>query len=940
MAKRRPVLESLEARLCMAAPALQTSFQLPLDGSWTPTVYRSSPLFVDIFGTGKDELIAVAANARLVAYAEGPNGTATPVVTYQVPGGMADIKSTPIVVTDPRTGQKDLFAAMGRDENHSGALEDGRLFGWNLRTGQLLPGWTQGQSTGRSVNGLGGVYGSLTSGALEGNGLPDIVATSFSQDVTAFRLDGSTLWRWSDDDTVLSGAVIGDIDRTGVPSVIVGGDSSSSPFYQAGGWVNVLSNTGTLKWRHFIPGEVTWSSPVLGDLNNNGYLDIVIGTGLNFDFAGAAGARAAGNNIYAFDPFGGILPGWPYHTTGNDAQAHEVLASPAIADLLGNGRLDVVAVDRSGYVHAVAPDGQPLPGFAGGVPIAPQFAPGTLPDNFGSPIIADVTGSYRPEIVAPFGPFLAAISAQGVVTTIATTNVIFPSKTPEGIDAAAAVGNFDGGPNLTLALVTYNAALGSRPDQVQVFSLPQTGLVPPWPTMRRTVAGDAVMRSPTFDHAFVVDAFNAAMGHLPDPATLANFENTLDADTITLLQTAQFVNASTPARQAEVQRIFGKFLGIAPDSGSLNYWTGYLASNTYRNMEVLIASGPDFARRSGNTPSGEVSALYQAIFNRAPSAAELNYWSSTNLPPGQLANIFLNVPAAYAGDLASYYPLVFGAGAQNNIPADALAAYAYDIRRGAREEVVDAAILASNGQYAAANDLANYVRDVYRDVLKRQPSAGEVANWVQAVDQGGVAKNQIAFAVVNSTEARVDYVQQEFAALLGRFADPSGAASFANYSNRENVILTIVGSAEYFNRNGGTNAAYVSAVFRDLASFSPTPQNVINDWVNRFNSGTPRVNLAQTLIYGGTLYFNNLAVNELSQYLPDESLGVLRSGNLPPGAAGQPINPDPNQVNYLVNQSFAGQSDEQLIALLLNTADYQHRVTYYKGILRSAGIRN
>ncbi len=284
---------------------------------------------------------------------------------------------------------------MGRDEAHSGTLEDGRVFGWDLQTGQLLAGWTSGQSTGINTSGQTGVYGPLTSGILEGNGMPDLVVTSFSHNVTAFRLDGSTIWQWTNDDTIVSGAVVGDIDRSGTPSVIVGGDSSNNGFYQAGGWVNVLSNTGVLKWRHFIPGEVTWASPTLADLNNNGYLDIIIGTGLNYDTAGVAVPRAAGNYLYALDPFGNVLPGWPYHLTGNDAVAHQVLSSVAVADLLGNGQLDVVAIDRAGYLHVDRPQRPDLPGFAGGVNIAAGLPATQVPDDYASPIIADINGDGK-----------------------------------------------------------------------------------------------------------------------------------------------------------------------------------------------------------------------------------------------------------------------------------------------------------------------------------------------------------------------------------------------------------------------------------------------------------------------------------------------------------------------------------------------------------------
>ena len=939
MARRRLIVEHLETRLCMAAPTLQATVNLPQQsGAWTATPYRASPTMVDIFGTGKDNLITVTAGAQMVAYGVDSSGAMVPVVTYQTPSGtIADIKSTPVVVTDPRTGRKELFTAMGRDESHIGTIEDGRVFGWDLRTGQLLPGWTNGVSTGRNVDELSGVYGAITQGDLDGDGVPELVVTSFSHNVVALHLDGSVLWSWTNDDTILSGAVIGDIDRTGVPSVVVGGDSSDSPFFQAGGWVNVLSNTGTLKWRKFIPGETTWSSPALADLNNTGYLDIIIGTGLNFDYNGVPTARALGNNIYALDPYGNILPGWPYHTTTDDTQPREVVNAIAVADMLGNGQLDVVAIDRSGFLHVVGPNGQALPGFVGGRSITPEFPPSQLPDNYASPIIADILGTGRPQIIAANGPFLRAFDSAGTMTVLATVTTV--KGLPEGIDAAAVVGNMYGGATGTLAFVTYDPQNANRPDRVYFYQTATTSYPAPWPSLRRTNTNDAVARSTGYDQTYVATAFRAATGSVPSADIMQPYLTVLNSNRIDLLLTASLIFSSPQARQTEVQRQYQAILGRTAEPYGLALWSNYLATHTYRELSLALIGSGEFATVSGNTLAGQISRMYQALLNRTATQGEINSWIATGLTPVAIGSQFLASTELINNTFNTYATASVGAGAPTSFTPDNRAAFAYDYRRGRREEDLKTLLLSNNGNYAAANFPARYTRELFRDILLREATPTDVATWVQAFDTDSTTLGAQVAVILNSTEARRLVVNDEFVALLGHPADNYAMASLNNYASREALILTIVGSAEYFNHNGGTVSSYISGVYRDLANFSPTPQSAIDAWTKQFSSGTPRIALAQAIMANPALYANQLAVTQIMRYLPDQSQGVLRSGALPPTAPGQPINPDPNLVTYLVNLYRGGATDEQMIGALFASTPYIKQASYNRGIRRSAGVR-
>lgn len=920
----------------MASPTAVAAVQLPTTGAWYFTPTHASPIMADVFNTGRDDMIEVTAGAQLVAYGANASGTIVPVMNYVAPGTIADIQSTPIVVTDPRTGQKDLFAAMGRNQAADGSIEDGRIYGWNLATGQLLPGWANGVSTGVNSAGITGVIGPLASGDLDGDGVPEIVASSFSHYVTAFHLDSSIMWQWTNDDTISSGVAIGDIDRSGVPSVIVGSDSSASGYFQNGGWVNVLSNVGIEKWRKFMPGEVISASVTLADLQNNGYLDIVVGTGVNFDFSGIPGARAAGNYIYALDPFGNFLPGWPYHTTTNDAVGHQVFESLAVADMLGNGQLDVIAIDRSGNLHVIQPNGQDLPGYVGGRAIDPEFA--TVPDDYASPIVADANGDGKPDIIVSAGPYVRAFDANGNFITIGQTQV--RGGIYEGIGTAAVVGNMFGTIGGSLAFVSWNATVNEVPDLAYFYALPTTTLTPPFPSQRRNAAGDAVVRSTLFDGNYVSLAFQAALGSIPSLATTAPFLVALNNDTLDQTQIAHLIFTGPLTRQAEAIRTWQQTLGTTPDATSTAMWANYLGTGTIRQMKVALIGGTEFANQTGNTLAGAVARIYPILLGRAGSTAEINNWVATGMSASSIANAISLSTEAANYTLNTMFQSIFGAGTQNYIAPDSRAAFVFDYKRGAREEDLATHLLGDNGNYAASNLATSYVRDLYRDILHRDGNSIEVGNWETAVDNGTVTLGQIPFLIFGSAEAKADVVQQEFVSLLGRAASATETGYLNNYSTRENLILAIVNSPEYYIHNGGTDSSFISAVFRDLAGVAITPQALINTYLAQFASGSPRIKVAQDIITEPSLYDNQQAVNFLMQYLPDEQQGVLRTGNEPITATSTPINPSPGLVSYVTALLHSGVSDEAAISTLLSSPQYVARVTYFKGIWRADGIRS
>jgi LruC domain-containing protein len=207
------------------------------------------------------------------------------------------------------------------------------------------------------------------------------------------------------------------------------------------GRVDVWAADGTLRWSHDI-ASLLRSSPAAGDIDADGRIDIVIGSGdgklyawhaddgtplANFPI-GVSGTikstpalaqldanpgleivlQAGDSKVYIYKPDGTLYSGWPIATGGiSDTLGNSIIASsPAVGDLDGDGVPEIVVGSTSGRVYAWHTDGTLLT----------QLWPRQTGDwVYGSPVLVDLNhDGYRDVVVASGDGYLYAWRGDGL----------------------------------------------------------------------------------------------------------------------------------------------------------------------------------------------------------------------------------------------------------------------------------------------------------------------------------------------------------------------------------------------------------------------------------------------------------------------------------------------------------------------------------------------
>jgi hypothetical protein len=153
-----------------------------------------------------------------------------------------------------------------------------------------------------------------------------------------------------------------------------------------------------------------------------------------------------------------------------------------------------------------------------------------------------------------------------------------------------------------------------------------------------------------------------------------------------------------------------------------------------------------------------------------------------------------------------------------------------------------------------------FISGLYHDLLGRAADAGGLQAFQLTVD---AARNpvhaQFALAYVSSPERRSDLVTADYVKYLGRTPSAGEVAGWVAALQQgetpEQVVNAFVSSPEYFQKQGGTNSGWLNQLYQDLLGRAADPGS--QGFLTQLNAGVGRPLIAAALL-GSTEYRTDL----------------------------------------------------------------------------------
>jgi Domain of unknown function (DUF4214)/Calx-beta domain len=204
------------------------------------------------------------------------------------------------------------------------------------------------------------------------------------------------------------------------------------------------------------------------------------------------------------------------------------------------------------------------------------------------------------------------------------------------------------------------------------------------------------------------------------------------------------------------------------------------------------------------------------------------------------------------------------------------------------------------------NSNATFVNSAFQDILGRQADTSGLNFYLGLLNNSSATRQQVAMALLTSTESRVNLVNADFKTYLNRPVAQPDIAYWVGQIQQgvpdEQLIVRIGGSQEGYQNNGNGTKEWITSLYNKVLGRNPEASG-LQFYLNIITGGyqNQRVLTAQS-IASSTEARTNLIKAEFSQLL-----GRAASAS---------------DVTTWLKQFAAGISDQQFVAQLVGSGEY------------------
>ena len=346
----------------------------------------------------------------------------------------------------------------------------------------------------------------------------------------------------------------------------------------------------------------------------------------------------------------------------------------------------------------------------------------------------------------------------------------------------------------------------------------------------------------------VIRLYHAAFGRSPDFAGLRNWSDALRAGALTLTgaaddfaESAEFqLRYGTLDSTQYVQLLYQNALGREADLAGQKSWVAQLNAGASRGAVLVgFSESDEFKHRMAGDV--EIERLYFLLFQRMPTATELQSWQGFLLGYDQTDSLYAQ-SSYYGATDASYVQLVFQGFLRREADPGALSAYTDALGAGAITHASLVELLLNSAEF---NLNVAPVARLYLGALQRVPDAPGLDNWVNYL-RAGNSLQSMADAFVASQEFSAsygalgnrDYVTLLYQNVLGRGADQAGldhwtALLDSGGATRAQVLIGFTESQEAVNWLAPTVRTLMHYfTFFDTSLYLYPTQEDLDNWNN------------------------------------------------------------------------------------------------------------